>query len=75
MTVQHLQNYKMLAEMIYGLEDSTHTHIKNEDVETSPFPKLLLETSRQIVYNQNRSNHRIFAVSDGCHQRLNDITN
>ena len=46
---------------------------KNEDAETSPFPKLALEILKRIVYNQIRSNQRIFALSDGCHRKLNEI--
>lgn len=46
--------------------------LKNEDAETSPFPKLPLEKHKQIVYNHLRSNQRIFAVSDGCHRKLNN---
>lgn len=44
--------------------------LKNEDAETSPFPKLTLEISKCIVYNHLRSNQRIFAVSDDCHRKL-----
>ena len=46
--------------------------LKNEDAETSPFPKLTLEISKCIVYNHLRSNQRIFAVSDDCHRKLNN---
>lgn len=46
--------------------------LKNEDAETSPFSKLPLEISKCIVYNHLRSNQRIFAVSDGCHRKLNN---
>ena len=46
--------------------------IKNEDAETSPFPKLALEISKCIVYNHHRSNQRIFALSDDCHRKLNN---
>lgn len=35
--------------------------LKNEDAETSTFPKLPLEISKRIVYNHHRSNQRIFA--------------
>ena len=46
--------------------------LKNEDAQTSPFPKLLLEKSMQVVYNHHRNNQRIFAVSDDCHRKLNN---
>lgn len=46
--------------------------LKNEDAETPSFPKLALEISKCIVYNHLRSNQRIFAVSDGCHRKLNN---
>lgn len=40
---------------------SCYNSRKNEDAETSPFPKLPLEKHKQIVYNQIRNNQRIFA--------------
>lgn len=43
---------------------------KNEDAETSPFPKLSLEKEPWIVYNRLRNNQRIFALSDDCHRKL-----
>ena len=38
-----------------------HYSRKNEDAETSLFPKLPLEKEPRIVYNHHRNNQRIFA--------------
>ena len=45
--------------------------MKNRDAKTSSFPKLILANEQGIIYNQIRNSQRVFAVSDGCHRKLN----
>ena len=59
-----------MNQLYITIKNSHQKHIKNGDAETSPFPKLPLEKAKQVVYNQDRNNQRIFAVSDDCHRKL-----
>ena len=49
-------------------------NVESQDILEHPhFLNFSLANRQGVVYNQCRNNHRIFAVSDDCHRKLNGV--